>query len=289
LNTGKLAGKTVYITGASRGIGEMIGLKCAKDGANVVIAAKTVEPHPKLPGTIYTAAQKRSEAGQWYVDLKNGSGACGTGNAPSEPDVTFTMKDKDFQKMFAGKLKPTTAFMTGKLKLQGDMGKAMKLEKLMGKMQARSFHTMPNHQRAYEQLFNRLPGSRGLHTSNQLWRDYNSVQEVLSRIKNVASEAIVKQVGAIYIFDVKEQGKYFIDFKTGTGEVGEGDPASKPDVTISMNEDVFLQIFNRELAPATAFMTGKVKVSGDLSKALTLEKVMKATREAAEANKNKQG
>ena len=55
-----------------------------------------------------------------------------------------------------------------------------------------------------------------------------------------------------------------------------------------MNEDVFLQIFNRELAPATAFMTGKVKVSGDLSKALTLEKVMKATREAAEAAK-KQG
>ena len=54
----KMAGKTVYITGASRGIGEMIGLKCAKDGANVVIAAKTTEPHPKLPGTIYTAAQK---------------------------------------------------------------------------------------------------------------------------------------------------------------------------------------------------------------------------------------
>ena len=53
-----MAGKTVYITGASRGIGEMIGLKCAKDGANVVIAAKTTEPHPKLPGTIYTAAQK---------------------------------------------------------------------------------------------------------------------------------------------------------------------------------------------------------------------------------------
>jgi len=52
-----------------------------------------------------------------------------------------------------------------------------------------------------------------------------------------------------------------------------------------MNEEVFLKIFNRELQPATAFMTGKVKVSGDLSKALTLEKVMKATREASEANK----
>ena len=89
---------------------------------------------------------------------------------------------------------------------------------------------------------------------------------------------------------LSEKGKYFIDFKNGTGNVGEGDPAHKPDVTISMNEDVFLKIFNRELAPATAFMTGKVKVSGDLSKALTLEKVMKAAREArdaAEAEKKK--
>ena len=65
---------------------------------------------------------------------------------------------------------------------------------------------------AYEQMFNRLP-VRGFHTSSQLWRDYNSVQEVLGRIKAVASEAIVKQVGAIYLFDVKEQGKYYIDFK----------------------------------------------------------------------------
>jgi NAD(P)-dependent dehydrogenase (short-subunit alcohol dehydrogenase family) len=54
----KLAGRTVFITGASRGIGKAIALKVAKDGANVVIAAKTAEPHPKLPGTIYTAAQE---------------------------------------------------------------------------------------------------------------------------------------------------------------------------------------------------------------------------------------
>ncbi|KAK9883255.1 hypothetical protein WA026_001443 [Henosepilachna vigintioctopunctata] len=63
LNTGKLAGKTVFITGASRGIGEAIAVKCAKDGANIVIAAKTSDPHPKLPGTIYTAAEKVEKAG----------------------------------------------------------------------------------------------------------------------------------------------------------------------------------------------------------------------------------
>lgn len=49
---------TVFITGASRGIGKAIALKAAKDGANIVIAAKTAQAHPKLPGTIYTAAEE---------------------------------------------------------------------------------------------------------------------------------------------------------------------------------------------------------------------------------------
>ncbi len=59
----KLAGKTLFITGASRGIGLAIGMRAARDGANIVIAAKTAEPHPKLPGTIYTAAAEIEAAG----------------------------------------------------------------------------------------------------------------------------------------------------------------------------------------------------------------------------------
>ncbi|MBX7247489.1 MAG: NAD(P)-dependent oxidoreductase [Caulobacteraceae bacterium] len=58
-----LNGKTLFITGASRGIGLAIGLRAARDGANVVIAAKTADPHPKLPGTIYTAAAEIEAAG----------------------------------------------------------------------------------------------------------------------------------------------------------------------------------------------------------------------------------
>lgn len=58
-----LKGKTVFITGGSRGIGLEIGMRAARDGANVVIAAKTAEPHPKLPGTIYTAVEEINEAG----------------------------------------------------------------------------------------------------------------------------------------------------------------------------------------------------------------------------------
>ncbi|WP_084399139.1 SDR family oxidoreductase [Henriciella aquimarina] len=58
-----LQGKTVFVTGGSRGIGLAIALRAARDGANVAIAAKTAEPHPKLPGTIHTAAEQIEAAG----------------------------------------------------------------------------------------------------------------------------------------------------------------------------------------------------------------------------------
>jgi citronellol/citronellal dehydrogenase len=64
-----LAGKTLFITGASRGIGLAIALRAARDGANIVIAAKTTEPHPKLEGTIHTAAEAIRAAGGQALPL----------------------------------------------------------------------------------------------------------------------------------------------------------------------------------------------------------------------------
>jgi citronellol/citronellal dehydrogenase len=58
-----LTGKTIFISGASRGIGLAIALRAARDGANVALIAKTAEPHPKLEGTIYTAAEQIEAAG----------------------------------------------------------------------------------------------------------------------------------------------------------------------------------------------------------------------------------
>jgi citronellol/citronellal dehydrogenase len=60
---GKLQGKTLFITGASRGIGLAIALRAARDGANIAIVAKTADPHPRLPGTIFSAAQEIEAAG----------------------------------------------------------------------------------------------------------------------------------------------------------------------------------------------------------------------------------
>ncbi|ELU18275.1 hypothetical protein CAPTEDRAFT_166703 [Capitella teleta] len=72
------------------------------------------------------------DAGSFYLDLKNGNGAAGKGPAPQgEANVNMILNAENFVKMFAGKLNPTTAFMSGKLKIKGDLGMAMKLEKIM--------------------------------------------------------------------------------------------------------------------------------------------------------------
>ena len=65
-----LRGKTIFITGATRGIGREIALKCARDGANIVVTGKSADPHPKLPGTIYTVAKEIEAAGGQSLALQ---------------------------------------------------------------------------------------------------------------------------------------------------------------------------------------------------------------------------
>lgn len=84
----------------------------------------------KKVNAVYQFNVTGSEQGSWFLDLKNGSGKLGKGPATS-PDSTLTMDSKNFFAMFTGKLKPTSAFMSGKLKISGDMAKSMKLESLL--------------------------------------------------------------------------------------------------------------------------------------------------------------
>ncbi|MEB3032199.1 SDR family oxidoreductase [[Mycobacterium] nativiensis] len=80
-NTGPLSGKTMFISGASRGIGLAIAKRAARDGANIALIAKTAEPHPKLDGTIYTAAAEIEEAGGKALpivgDIRDGDSVTG--------------------------------------------------------------------------------------------------------------------------------------------------------------------------------------------------------------------
>jgi len=72
-----LRGRTLFITGSSRGIGKAIALRAARDGANIAVIGKTAEPHPKLPGTVYTAADEINAAGGTalpiILDIRNES------------------------------------------------------------------------------------------------------------------------------------------------------------------------------------------------------------------------
>ncbi|XP_014835281.1 PREDICTED: hydroxysteroid dehydrogenase-like protein 2 [Poecilia mexicana] len=83
---------------------------------------------------VYRFDLSGDHSGVWFLDLKSGSGSAGQGEPPAKADVVMTMDSGDFTKMFAGQLKPTMAFMTGKLRIKGDMTLAIKLEKLMGRM-----------------------------------------------------------------------------------------------------------------------------------------------------------
>ena len=109
---------------------------------------------------------------------------------------------------------------------------------------------------------------------------YTDVKPVFDRIKAVATPSIIKKVNAVFMFEIEGEGKWHVDLKNGKGDVGVGNPDIKADVTVTVNKEVFLKIFNREVKPATAFMNGEMKLSGDLSKAMALESMMKATRNA---------
>jgi len=185
----------------------------------------------------------------YYLDLKNGGGACGEGNPAGDIDATLTMTSANFQKMFSGKLKPTTAFMSGRLKISGNMGKAMKLEKLMGQMQSRSYSTAPE----------------------------DPVDALFGKISGLLTEDLVKKTDSVFCFSLTDrQTEYFLDLKNGNGSCGQGKPASNADATLSMTSDNFNKMFAGQLKPANAFMSGKLKISGNMGKAMKLEKLMGA-------------
>ena len=86
---------------------------------------------------VYSFVISDANPGEWYLDLKNGNGKLASGKFEGQSNCTLTMKAEIFNKMVSGGMKPTSAFMSGKLRIKGDMGLAMKLEKLMGSLKSK--------------------------------------------------------------------------------------------------------------------------------------------------------
>ncbi|GBP88654.1 Hydroxysteroid dehydrogenase-like protein 2 [Eumeta japonica] len=348
-NTGKLAGRTIFITGASRGIGKAIALKAAKDGANVVIAAKTADPHPKLPGTIYTAAEEIEALGgkalpcivdvrdekqiQKAIDeaIKKFNGIDILVNNASAISLTGTLETDMKRYDLMHNINTRGTFLTSKLCLphlmKSDHAHILNLSPPLNmnpywdpKTYTGNFAIdedvvreagvkdlvpyacdpkkadellldgfIDNDERSKSHNISVIRSSkRQYHTSTVYHKDSKDnteaeggkVSALFEAIGKNISPELVKKTQAVFQFNVKgaEEGVWHLDLKNGEGSCGQGEPKNPPDATLTMEGNNFADMFAGKLKPATAFMMGKLKIKGDMQKAMKLEKMMQSLK-----------
>lgn len=404
-NTGKLAGCTLFITGASRGIGKAIALKAAKDGANVVIAAKTAQAHPKLPGTIYTAAEEIEAAGgralPCVVDVRdekqisdaveqavskfggidilvNNASAInltGTLQTPmkkvdlmlginlrgtyltSKLCVPYLLKSKNahilnlspplnlnpiwfknhtaytmakygmsmcvlgMAEEFRGSIAvnalwPKTAIQTAAMDMLGGTGVANQCRKVdimadaaycifskppsytgnfaidedvlkkEGIVDFDTYAVAPGHpllpdfflDEDPELITNEMEGEGAPPASKASPEAAGDgpIAETFKIIKGILSPDVVKSTQGVYKFDISGEhpGVWYIDLKNDAGSAGSGEPPVQADVVMSMDSADFVKMFSGKLKPTMAFMSGKLKIKGDMTLAIKMEKMM---------------
>ncbi|XP_067399301.1 stomatin-like protein 1 isoform X2 [Emydura macquarii macquarii] len=118
-------------------------------------------------------------------------------------------------------------------------------------------------------------------SSSSRWKP--SPEELLSAVERFLSESLVRQVGASYQLNITLPSgacsSYFIDLTAGSGRIGRGAPERSPDVILEMTENDLQAFFLGELRPLSAYMSGRLRVTGDLSVALKLEELFKAMKQ----------
>lgn len=411
INTGKLAGRTIFITGASRGIGKSIALKAAKDGANVVVAAKTAEAHPKLPGTIYSAASEIEAAGgkalPCIVDVRdegqvksavenavnkfggidilinNASAISLTGTLATEMKrydlmnninargtflvskeciphlkkssnphivnlspplsmkpiwfknhVAYTMAKYGMSMCVLGMAEefkqdgiavnamwPKTAIHTAAIEMltgpdssnhsrkpdivadavyalickdsKSVTGQFFIDEDLLRAEGITDFKSYAcNPENADNLLLDFFVDDNASHhlvlnidtvqdaakQRSSKSEDFGNgkVAKIFTAINANLSTELVNKTNAVYQFNVKgeEASTWYLDLRNGSGATGKGEPKEPADATLTMNSEQFFAMFSGKLKPATAFMTGKLKITGNLQKVMKLEKLM---------------
>ncbi|NXK73123.1 HSDL2 protein, partial [Amazona guildingii] len=412
-NTGKLAGCTLFITGASRGIGKAIALKAAKDGANIVIAAKTAEPHPTLSGTIYTAAAEIEAAGgkalpcvvnvreeQQIINaveeavktfggidilVNNASAISLTGTLETETKKVNLMMDVNVRgtyltsktclphlrksknphilnlsppmnlnpvwfknhcaytiskygmsmcvlgmaEEFRGEvavnaLWPKTAIHTAAMDMLGGSGIEKQCRKtdiiadaayciltkpksftgnfiidetLLREEGVKDFDVYaiaPGHplmpdffldletdmigrkQEGYVKEEKKLSESHQEGSESAAATLLSPVAETFRVIQGAITEEYVRTTQGIFQFELSgdEGGTWYIDLKTKGGNAGSGKPPLKADVVMSMSSTDFVKMFTGKLKPTLAFMTGKLRIKGNMALAIKLEKML---------------
>lgn len=405
----KLAGRTVFITGASRGIGKAIALKVARDGANVVVAAKTAEPHAKLEGTIYTTCEEVEAAGgkglPCIVDVRDEgqvrsavaaavekfggidilvNNASAISLTPTESTdmkrydlmhnvntrgtflvskeclpylkksshahilnlspplnmaphwfknhVAYTMAKygmsmcvlgmhEEFREYNIGvnALWPRTAIYTAamemlagkesakynrKTEIMSDAAYAILIKEPKNTTgnffiddevlsqegitdldqycvdPAYKDRLMPDFFVDNKPIIAPSDGSPSLANAGTKAKSGGKIPTVFKAIEANLSAEVVQRTQASFQFEVtgEEAGKWYIDLKSGTGKCGQGALPTSPDATLVMDTNDFFDMFTGKVKPATAFMMGKLKIQGNMQKALKLDKLMSSLK-----------
>ncbi|XP_043250089.1 hydroxysteroid dehydrogenase-like protein 2 [Colletes gigas] len=416
INTGKLAGRTIFITGASRGIGKSIAVKAARDGANIIVAAKTAEPHPKLPGTIYTAATEIEQAGGkalpcvvdvrdeaqvvsavenavnkfggidivinnasaisltgttstdmkrydlmnsintrgtflvskvclpylkrspnphivnispplsmkpiWfknhvaYTISKYGMSMCALGMAEEFKDVGIAVNavwpktaiHTAAVEMLSG---PSSSDYSRKPEIMGDAVYALicrdsksvtgqflvdeDILKSEGITDFTNYACNPANKdklmldffleenleglNLQEQLIN-ITAQKKAESTQDTSKSNLQIEQIFTAIEANLSGELVNKTGAIFQFNVNgdQTDTWYLDLKNGKGSTGKGEPSQPPDATLTMDSKNFFAMFSGKLKPASAFMMGKLRVQGNLQKAMKLEKLMQSLK-----------
>uniref|UniRef100_A0A7N5JKX3 Hydroxysteroid dehydrogenase-like protein 2 n=1 Tax=Ailuropoda melanoleuca TaxID=9646 RepID=A0A7N5JKX3_AILME len=384
-NTGRLAGCTVFITGASRGIGKAIALKAAKDGANIVIAAKTTHVNPKLPGTIFTAAEEIEAAGgkalPCAVDVRdeqqisnavekaverfggidilvNNASAISLTNTLETPTkrvdlmmnvntrgtfltskacIPYLKKSKiahilnlspplnlnplwfkqhcaytiakygmsmcvlGMAEEFKGEIAvnalwPKTAIHTAAMDMLGGSGIESQCRKV--DIIADAAYSIFKKPKTFTGNFiidenilreegiknfdiyaikpDAVPELKEKKSQPPPKPRSGAVAETFRIVKDSLSDDVVKATQAIYQFELsgEDGGTWFLDLKSKGGNVGYGEPSDQADVVMSMSTEDFVKMFSGKLKPTMAFMSGKLKIKGNMTLAIRLEKLM---------------
>jgi len=195
----------------------------------------------------------------WTVDAKNGSGSVKQG-APASADCTITVADPDFIALMTGKANGQNLFMQGKLKMKGNMGLAMKLDKIP-KSGGAGRASAPS------------PSPPASSSSGGGFRAAAVFDELSKRISTDPS--LVQSVGAIYQFDISKGGQsqsWNVDLKNGKGSVSQG-KNEKADCTLTVGDDEFVGMMTGKMNSQQLFMQGKLKIKGNMGLAMKLNKL----------------
>jgi len=228
--------------------------------------AKGIKADPSLISKIGGVFHFKVGGKSWMVDLKNSPG-CVKASAPEKADCIVIANDNDFVDMMTGKANGQSLFMQGKLKLQGNMGLAMKLDKIP--------KTQPN------AVPPPAPAAAAVASSASSsdvsgFKATAVFDELTKRI--AVNKDLVKQIAGVYQFNISAGNKsesWTVDLKNGNGSVAIG-KANKADCTLTVGDEDFVGMMTGKLNSQQLFMQGKLKIAGNMAFAMKLNKLQAA-------------